>query len=238
MKSPDYSLERHNEEQKERNAIEEIKLPEFIQYREKTDLAPEDKSFIKNKLMNKYGITEYEASTYVEYARNLGINYKDFIDESVLDIGSGSGQFKNALEKMDVKDTKIVNLDEGTFWKKEMDVVGMAETLPFKNESFNIVLAHCSVPIMDVSTKKHPELIPVMLREALRVVKVGGRIKIYPIGSYREDEVEVNRRNAEMFRKILEELGYIYEENPKLIFKITKINETGGDYGYSLEIKK
>ena len=233
--------ELHNPRLEDKRIEGKIELPEFIDFEERKDSDSQTAESLKRKLMSRYGLKWPQADRYVEYDRKLGPNLlKTISGKSVLDVGSGPGNFKSAIIKINPGPVKIVNLDEGVIWRKTMDVVGEAADLPFRDNGFDVVLARCSVPIMDVQNEGRFDLIPGTLRELLRVVKINGVVKISPIGGDSKDRLPVDQKRYEkMFQEIIKEVSNIHKENPDWRIKVTKIiSQDDFSYFYSLEIRK
>jgi SAM-dependent methyltransferase len=102
----------------------------------------------------------------------------------VLDIGGGSGMVSRLL--MDVPATDVVCLDISHSMLAHAPVPAVqadATTLPFADESFDLVVAAAFMHHL-------PQLYPRVLREASRVLKSGGRVVGYdPNGSCIQNRV-------------------------------------------------
>lgn len=215
--------------------------PSFVQLSEKRSLDLKARKKLERRYREKFSLTGEESFDLVYYEEDLSLSLKELAGKRIIDIGSGAGNFKKTLVKMGARPKDIVNFDMSELRKKrDLDVRGRAETLPFKDESFDVVLAFCSVPVI-VSAGGRYDLIPKIIGEMIRVVKKEGVIKVYPVGGYRKhfDDVD-NVKRARLAEEVTKNLVIIHKKSPSAMMKITKIisSEDFGDYSYSLEIKK
>lgn len=235
MEAERFSLKKEKNE-----SMKSVEIPNFIQYEEKNDLTNEEILLACEKTGRRYGLTEEESNDYEEYLHDLSLAQKDLIDKIILDIGSGQGNFKKSLIKMGIDQRNIAILDYVDFQKKEIDIRGLAETLPFKDKSFDLVLAHCSAPIMSTIANRY-NLITPTIREAVRVTKKKGLVKVFPVGGYRTyfDDTN-NKKRQKMFENVIKEIEKLHQEDNGFNFKITKIinGENPKNYDYSLEIER
>ncbi len=92
----------------------------------------------------------------------------------VLDVGAGDSEF---AEKMRKRKIRVVRLDPDYLSYPPRDkkdtVVGIVQELPFRDDTFDEVLASWSMYYVKTGTK-------VALAELLRVTKPGGRVQISP----------------------------------------------------------
>lgn len=200
-------------------------LPDYIDYKERKLWSEEKRDEEIVFLEKKYRLSPGEATTLFGYMYYLNLKTSDIVNKKIIDIGSGSGEFKSALEKFGVAGNSVINFDEN--YMKNPDVVGDAEALPFKDESFDTAVAHCSVPIMKATSKEY-EAIPRVINEMLRVVKKGGVVKIFPIASVNKIlEPEFNRDRLRMSSMVLEELDKIHKINKDIKIKILETQFDG-----------
>lgn len=140
-----------------------------------------------------------------EYFKHLDISLEFLKGKKILDIGSGLNQFAKDLrkynlnlvsidtfyaltpeqreevfEELNPQNFKIVkkDLDRITKNKKDSQLVGgLAESLPFADESFDIVLAEFSLPNHAESFNQVRDF----FFEIARVLKSKGEARIYPM---------------------------------------------------------
>ncbi|MBI2065160.1 MAG: methyltransferase domain-containing protein [Candidatus Yanofskybacteria bacterium] len=207
-------------------------------YKEKPKLNPDVRVNMVSRLMKKYNLNTEEATTFLEYILDLDLSIEQLAGKRILDVGSGPGEFKIALEKIAGK-SNVVNLDGGSVWRGTFDVQGMADKLPFRNESFDLVIAHCSVPIMTATTGD-PLEIPQILSEIIRVVKRGGLIKIYPVivhDRYADSKMAEKHHNlADETMKKLSEMSKNNQFSEAVINIVRDSNS--GNFDGMLEIRK
>ncbi|OGZ57276.1 MAG: hypothetical protein A2728_03135 [Candidatus Spechtbacteria bacterium RIFCSPHIGHO2_01_FULL_38_11] len=205
-------------------------IPGFIQVDEPRDVSSDFKQKTE-ELIDRLGVTEYEADTFLQYVEMLNIgDIESLNNKTILDIGSGSGAFKKVLERM-IFPRFFVNLDNASvdLWEGRMDVQGDVKQLPFKDESFDYILMHCSVPIMQATTANRPWDIPVSIREAVRVLKPGGTIKIYPgfmdiASAARRVDGFFLKKYGRMNAEVLLALKQLHEQYPQLRIKLTAVH--------------
>lgn len=175
--------------------------------------------------------------SWSQEAHLLKMTEKDWTNKSILSLGSGkknddpnrvfSGAVVTALdpsfftgtkeeyEKLPelVKKSLVIRRDENTATNK---IKGLAQELPFKDESFDLIISTFSVPmyIPDKETQK-------VFEEMLRVCKIGGEIRLYPFSTN-------NYRNILLFLDSLNveyELMNIQEPNLLVVRKNIFVND-------------
>ncbi|MDO8442850.1 MAG: class I SAM-dependent methyltransferase [bacterium] len=222
-------------------------LPDFIDFSQRKEPEKNQKESDISDLERKYKLSRSEAKTLYYYTYNFDLNPRDLFGKDIVDIGSGFGEFKNALEKIasaNSVNTSILNFDrfnDGRF--KNTDVVGNAESLPFKDESFDVVLAHCSTPIMQATSQEY-EAISKIIKEMFRIAKNGGVIKIHPIALVPRQKAlqQFKKDYLRMGSIVLEELGKIHKINKDIKIKIIETSDNDEDESrgiyWSLELRK
>ena len=182
-------------ELEQENNLRPENLPKFIDYGEIDKMAQEDRRNTAYDLMDEYDLTPEEAEILVRYFDDFDLTLDNLIGKRVLDVGSGPGDFKKAVNKLGEK-FNIINFDRGIVWEDAMDVKGDALNMPFRDESFDFVLAHGSVPLMYATRGKH-NLISPTLKEMFRIVRRGGVLKVFPVAidnpGYPEESNELSK---------------------------------------------
>ena len=161
------------------------------------------------------------------YIEELHIDIDSLKDKAVLDVGSGSNPrfvarllddnlvksayaidsteflsgYKYYTEKYKKKNPKE-NLEKSKV--VENYIQGSADNLPFKSESFDLVLSRALIVPDTISGVKFD--IDKIFSEAERVLKPGGEFKIYPV--HRGSDI---RREIDLFLSELESNDFVYE---------------------------
>jgi ubiquinone/menaquinone biosynthesis C-methylase UbiE len=150
---------------------------------------------------------KYELSTFKEYLDNLGLTKNDLIGKKILDIGAGLRMFagyciKNKIntniycvephpERSVPEQEKFLKKLWSNELRKKIDsktVNAFSSSLPFDDESFDLVTLHCFVPGMDpFSINPNKAEIMIMeedinrsFNEICRVLCKGGVARMYP----------------------------------------------------------
>ncbi len=146
-----------------------------------------------------------------DYLLHLNLRISDLKNKNILDIGCGWGAFKRMSAKFKIF-KNCVNLDR-LINRYNPDVLAKSEALPFKDNVFDLVLANCSVPIMTATEAKRFDLISVEISEMIRVTKIGGIIKIYPIKSddFKGAGDKYNALKDKMWEAAYKELQKLYK---------------------------
>ncbi|MFA5714293.1 MAG: class I SAM-dependent methyltransferase [Candidatus Paceibacterota bacterium] len=163
---------------------------------------------------NFYEENDENEKVFQRYVENLELTSEDF-DKKILDIGSGYGGFSKWAKDHNVS-SEIYSID---LWEtpkeKENSVNGSAEELPFKNDSFDLIVSNCAIPnVIDV------EKIEKALSEAIRVTKPGGEIRLARV-------LEGGLYEPQKIRK--QEVDSILEKLKNKDLKIQKIRQPHGD---------
>lgn len=109
---------------------------------------------------------------------NLGLTCDNLQGKSILDVGSGSSALAHA-SRLRGLNAKVYSLDLNfqKSWKKlpygvrSMTVQADAEALPYGDDSFDYVVTHGSVFATEAI-------------DAVRVLRPGGELRIYPVGGH------------------------------------------------------
>lgn len=112
------------------------------------------------------------------YLLDLGLIWKQLKGKGVLDIGAGSGGFAEVAK---IHGVEVISVDKylGGMEKHSVPtdiqyVVSGADSLPFEDSSFDLVVARAVVHSLD---KKQIE---VVIKEVKRVLKAGGEFRFGP----------------------------------------------------------
>lgn len=116
---------------------------------------------------------------FKDYVEDLDLSPEDF-EGVILDVGSGGGEFakwaKDHQVSSDIYSLEPTDEIEGV----PNGVKGLADELPFKDGSFDLVISHCAVP--NVFVGEDEESIEKQVRgsfdEFLRVIKDEGEIRL------------------------------------------------------------
>ncbi len=120
-----------------------------------------------------------------KYLAWLNLTPDDLKDKKILDVGSGVGRF--AAEAKEIGAEDVVSLDPGFKLKRSREkakeigakaaTAARADALPFRDESFDLILNNFSVPMWSESPGEMEET----FREELRTLRPGGEIRLAPV---------------------------------------------------------
>jgi SAM-dependent methyltransferase len=224
----------------EKNEFFDESWPDFIRIFEEPHI--KDNSARITSMARELDISIEEAVNLFNYSMDLGINIYDLRDKKVLDVGSGDGRFKELISKL-VGENGVLKFDRFIIPGETVDVLGIADKLPFRDGIFEYILAHASVPIMQIAEQSHGQILGA-IKEMIRVVSEGGIIKIYPV-EIRRSEVSGDKydpfllaRSKQLHQSLVDGLGKIHKESPNIKFKIIRINTGPNKFAGRLEIYK
>lgn len=192
----------------------------------------DESKFEKAALRGQEELSEYEFDVFEIYFEDLGLSPAELQDKDILDVGAGSGDFARACEKLGLraKITSLDPLDPRLFSKSRTSktslesekkiVMGMGESLPFKTESFDLVISSAAVPILIFPKTK--ENIGRAIKEMIRVVRPGGEVRFCPAAVY-----QVNKNGERL------EEGKLFEYNKIVQELLEKLKRDG----FEVEIK-
>jgi ubiquinone/menaquinone biosynthesis C-methylase UbiE len=201
-----------------------------------TEIPPQD-TWVKDttQAMRKPG-----GRDLADYKEFLGFDERQLAGKTVLDLGSGSQEkLTRDLKEVGIeanvvslnpdyslkKYRRIINNQED--WQKK-SVAAVAQSLPFKDGAFDIVLGLESITMYEDAAEK-PDSAKSWAMEVARVLKPGGEARL---GEILGIKGETNNNAWQELIKLLEDLG--------LEAKIEqfKIRETNPQPRYRLIIKK
>lgn len=168
------------------------------------------------------GINESE-EVFQKYMEELELKPEDF-DKKILDLGAGNAEFAKWAKEHGVS-SEIYSLDiRDKMREKDRSVIGDANELPFKNESFDLVVSTCAIP----NTIEASQIERTLL-ETIRVIKPGGEVRLAKV--LEGEKYEPQRIKKQELNEVLEKL-----EDMKL--SIEKIRRPREDlYEYDGHIK-
>ena len=157
--------------------------------------------------------------TFERYLSVLDLNLEELKCKKILDIGAGPGEFATEAKRHGIDITSIDKVIGGTGVEKVTNkeityVAGIAEELPFKDESFDLVVsvaAYNGVSLEDFVNR---------LGEVRRVLKSGGEYRFGP-GII---ELQISQNEKEEYRNISskqpKEMTVIEEERKQLLYDL------------------
>lgn len=177
-----------------------------------------------------FGSTERGFESYLE---SLNLSLDDLRDKKILDVGSGAGRFSAEAKAEGVENIISLDPELGLQELKERakelgatKLVGAkAEAMPFKDESFDLILNNFSLPMWSES----PEALDQAFREELRALRPGGEIRIAPVmvfggevTGYFTPESEDYDKFVEVWDKLMEK----WKNDPTLEVRVIQNPET------------
>lgn len=133
------------------------------------------------------------------YFNDFNLGPEDIEGRKILDLGSGEKEIFS--KEAAAYGTEVFSLNPrlrawwprmrikkfglDSNWQKK-SVAGRAQELPFKNESMDMIFARWSYP--SFTKEDHEKLLA--LRELMRVLKENGKLFIYPINVYLDDNLK------------------------------------------------
>lgn len=168
------------------------------------------------------GIDKKE-ETFRNYVKDLELTPEDF-DKKILDLGAANADFAKWAKEHNVS-SEIYSLDcENKMEEKESSVIGTACELPFKDESFDLIVSDCAIPnVIGI-----PQIEKTLL-EAIRVIKPGGEVRLAKVS-------ESEQREWQRIKK--EELNTVLEKLKEMNLSVEKIHRPWEDsYEYNGHVK-
>ncbi|GEM_PF-1759046 len=146
---------------------------------------------------------DMETKGYEEYLNDLGLTEGMLKNKRIVDIGAGTRMFAGHCVRMDItNDVFSVEPNNGTtypneeramgsLWSKEErekidghTIRGTRESLPFQNETMDLMLVHGAMPGTEASFEQETEKMQMEIdhtfAEIIRVLKSGGEARLFP----------------------------------------------------------
>ena len=121
-----------------------------------------------------------DEEVFREYMEDLKLSPEDF-NKKILDVGAGSAQFAKWAKEHGVS-SEIYSLEprKENLIEKEKGVVAKAETMPFADESFDLIVSNAAIPniYLGESSESIQKKVRSSLDEMMRVLKSGGEIRL------------------------------------------------------------
>ena len=121
-----------------------------------------------------------DEEVFREYMEDLKLSPEDF-NKKILDVGAGSAQFAKWAKEHGVS-SEIYSLEprKENLIEKEKGVVAKAETMPFADESFDLIVSNAAIPniYLGESSESIQKKIRSSLDEMMRLLKSGGEIRL------------------------------------------------------------
>lgn len=151
--------------------------------------------------------------TYIE---DLRLTPEDF-SKKILDVGAGSAQFAKWAKKHGVS-SQIYSLEPTQpLVERGKGVKGVAEKIPFAEESFDLVVSVAAIPNVYLNEKESgvKEKVLESLSEMVRVLKSGGEIRLARVlmGNVYESQRVLAQSIDEALLKLEEKYGVQIEKD-------------------------
>lgn len=160
-----------------------------------------------------------------DYQRELGVNVKSLKGKAVLDVGAGYGIFQEECQEIGISaialDPSYRNPERGgdrfeshlkVAQNRRSKISGVNETLPFKENSFDMVLSNCSS--FHYLYYNYPrlcrryEMAKQMFEEVIRVLKPGGEARICEVRQRSDDRVSYQTILKEIAKEYYSEISW------------------------------
>lgn len=115
------------------------------------------------------------------YVEKLRITPED-LKKNILDVGAGGAGFAKWAKEQGIAD-KIYSLEprEEVLTKRDKSIAALAENIPFRDESFDLVISVFAIPniyLDEGSADEIKEKVKNSFNEMVRVLKPGGEIRL------------------------------------------------------------
>lgn len=186
---------------------------------------------------------------YEAYELFLGFKVEDLHDKDILDLGSGGKEeFGEGIKEKGIK-ARVISVNpklgsgnlEGAKARSESTrenvVAAIAQELPFKNKSFDLIMSLDAVPLY-LSSKDETEYLK-SFTEMDRILRDGGIIKIYPIRSFEKEPSTDVQSPLTKSLQYLERKGYnVFWKKIEVEDDLMKKYMTTGGWQLTLEKPK
>lgn len=159
----------------------------------------------KSDYLTQYHTIQHgnDDSSALEYLTNLGLEAEDLRGKTILDLGIGqTNRFTREIEKAGIKCTIFglspdMNLDG---YREKMRAAnpgttprvaaGIAQEMPFKSETFDLILNMYSLSFYNLSHTKMKD-VEAYVAEMYRVLRPGGEVRMGPIYDFGDDQYQI-----------------------------------------------
>lgn len=189
-----------------------------------------------------YNPPEEGGKSLEQYEDILGFDARELQGKSILDLGTGETEKLSKELKQKNIETNVISLNPDyshdewlrkNIKKKDWQgksVAGIAQQLPFKDESFDVILGLESTTRY-VSPKDSIEEAKTWGREVVRTLKKGGEARLWPVLEL-DDNKKEDRERLDIFIQYLQSLGV------EVILEKWEDKNVPEISGYRLVIKK
>ncbi len=143
---------------------------------------------------------------FSRYLENLDLALED-LNKNILDIGSGSGDFARWAKENGIK-SRIESIDP----QAKEGIKAVAENIPFKDESFDLIVSVAAIPNIYTGEKESGEKVNLSFSEMERVLRSGGEIRLgnVLIGEKYKSQQKIKESIEEKLMEF-EEMGFEVE---------------------------
>lgn len=159
-----------------------------------------------------------------DYQVAFGIDVDTLRGKKILDLGSGKGAF---IKEAWARGIEVVGVNPGVYHKeilpnhpKEKTAAALAQSLPFKDQSFDVIFSVYGVPYYLEELKSE---YVAMFREIARTLKNDGTAYLWPFREVKLKRKEFADAVKEVERDLNIEVTHTDMDNYKLV--ITKVSQ-------------
>ncbi len=192
---------------------------------------------IKNEKERDFIFTD--EGVFQRYCEDLELNSED-LKKKILDVGSGACQFAKFAEDSGISN-QIYSInatpDSGEpfgalpFQESKRSTVGKAEALPYKDESFDLVISEAALPILYCRIENDEQLretLEKFLTEMLRVAKADGEVRFGRVSSLSNGKLMSDSKRLRItFDSVLEDIKSRHNLEVKIK---TADKDVGGEF--------